>query len=133
MFQKTNNPCQQGTVGLGAAIAYFTAQNQVVSVPLNDSQKYDLVVDDGEGLLKVQVKTTLHTKPNGNYEVSIKTSGGNQSWSGVANFFDPDEVDVLFILCSNGDMYCLPTHVIKCKSSITLGKKYEQWKVTWEG
>ncbi len=129
MFQKTNNPCQQGTVGLGAAIAYFTAQNQVVSVPLNDSQKYDLVVDDEEGLLKVQVKTTYCKSPSGAYCASLRTCGGNQSWSGVANFFDNTAVDILFVLCEDGSAYCIPAHNITCKSSITLGKKYEKYKI----
>jgi hypothetical protein len=53
------NPCLQGRIGLGAAIAWFCEAGYEVAIPLNDSQPYDLVVEDAEGrLLKVQVKTT---------------------------------------------------------------------------
>jgi hypothetical protein len=40
-----------GNIGLGEAIAYFTGAMMTVSVPLNDSQPYDLIVDDGKSLL----------------------------------------------------------------------------------
>jgi len=129
MFQKTNNSRQQGTVGLGAAIAYFTQLNQVVSVPLNDSQEYDLVVDVDGKLLKVQVKTTGHKTPHGVYAAMLKTSGGNQSWSGVAKFFDTSKIDILFVLCGDGTMYSIPCNSIINKTSINLGKKYEKFKV----
>lgn len=47
-----------GNAGLGRAIAHFTKLGQTVCVPLTDSQKYDLIVDDGTRLLKVQVKAS---------------------------------------------------------------------------
>lgn len=66
---------QQGNAGVGQAIAYYTSQGYTVSIPLNDTQKYDLIVDDGESLRRVQVKTTTHVKPSGFYGVTLKTSG----------------------------------------------------------
>ena len=33
----------QGNVGLGKAIEYFTSHSIPVCIPLNDTQKYDLV------------------------------------------------------------------------------------------
>lgn len=35
----------QGNLGLGRAIAYYTAHCIPVLIPLNDTQKYDIVVD----------------------------------------------------------------------------------------
>lgn len=43
IFEHCKNTKEQGTIGLGKAIAYFTSRGFVVSIPLNDSQDYDLV------------------------------------------------------------------------------------------
>ena len=61
----------QGNLGLGRAIAYYTANCIPVLIPLNDTQKYDIAIDK-EGLKRVSVKTTQHQTSNGNYEVSLK-------------------------------------------------------------
>lgn len=52
MFDKTIGTKGQGNVGIAAAILYFTKQGCTVSVPLNDSQDYDLVVDLNNELKK---------------------------------------------------------------------------------
>ena len=49
----------QGNLGLGRAIAYYTANCVPVLIPLNDTQKYDIAIDK-EGLKRVSVKTTQH-------------------------------------------------------------------------
>ena len=48
----------QGNLGLGRAIAYYTAHCIPVLIPLNDTQKYDIVVDK-EGLKRVSDYSTL--------------------------------------------------------------------------
>ena len=58
MFGNVNNFKQQGNIGMAYAIAYYTKLGYVVSIPLTDSQDYDLIIDTGIKLLKVQVKTT---------------------------------------------------------------------------
>ena len=40
-----------GNAGLAMAIAYFGSNGYTVSVPLNDTQDYDLVVDMGGSVL----------------------------------------------------------------------------------
>jgi hypothetical protein len=52
------NSNQKGNIGVGIAISYFSSQLKTVSLPLNDSQPYDIVVEFPDGLKKVQVKTT---------------------------------------------------------------------------
>ena len=42
---KFSNSKKQGDWGLGRAIAYFTLKEYTVSVPLTESQDYDLIVD----------------------------------------------------------------------------------------
>lgn len=36
---------EKGNSGLGMAIAYFSTNNYTVSIPLNDTQDYDLVIE----------------------------------------------------------------------------------------
>jgi len=128
MFNAKNSKIQ-GNIGIGKAISYFTSLHQIVSIPLNDSQDYDLIVDDGKELKRVQVKTTGHKNPSGSYEALLKTSGGNSSWNGVAKFFNTNKVEILFIMCDNSDCYCIPTSIIKNTSTITVDKKYKEYKI----
>lgn len=77
LFDSCSNTKMQGNIGLGTAIAYFTRNHYTISVPLNDSQDYDLIVDDGVKLYKVQIKTTrVRTKRN-RYQVNLRVCGGN--------------------------------------------------------
>ena len=55
---KFNTNKERGNTGLGIAIAYFTANGYTVSIPLNDTQDYDLVIDKNNELETVQVKAT---------------------------------------------------------------------------
>ena len=68
-----NDNKNKGRAGLSLAIAYFGCNGYTVSLPLNDTQDYDLIVDDGKKLYKVQVKATGQKKENGNYICSLRT------------------------------------------------------------
>lgn len=108
---------QRGNAGLSYAIAYFGCNGYTVSVPLNDTQDYDLVVDDGVSLKKVQVKATSQID-RGEYVVSLRSCGGTK---GVAykNVKDTD-IDLLFVLCSNMDAYLIPKDVLTQSSELKL-------------
>ena len=56
MYFNTNK--QKGNCGLGMAIAYFSTKGYTVSIPLNDTQDYDLIVEKNWILQRVQVKAT---------------------------------------------------------------------------
>ena len=76
IFNECTNSQSQGNVGMGQAIAYYTQKGQTVSIPLNDCQEYDLVVEYPDGLKKVQVKTTKSKAPSGRYVVGLRTMSG---------------------------------------------------------
>ena len=57
-FRTFANPRRQGNAGLGIAIAYFSRVGAEVAIPLTDTQRYDLIIENGSGLERVQVKTT---------------------------------------------------------------------------
>lgn len=126
MFLKLNT-VKQGTVGVGAAIYEFTKRDWCVSVPVNDIQPYDLVVDDGEGLKKVQVKTTRY-KENSKYVVQLKSVRPNRTANNIRRF-DSSEVDYLFILCEDETQYLIPANTITVGASLALGTKYDGYMV----
>lgn len=130
LFDKCKNTKQQGNIGLGKAIQYFTLSGYTVSIPLNDSQDYDLIVDDGHHLLKIQVKTTKFCTKSGYYNVNLRVLGGNSKHNYVHKKGNEVVYDILFVVCDNNDIYMIPKNVIKdMKSSITLGEHYNQFKV----
>lgn len=123
---KKLNTKKQGDVGVGMAIAHFVAFGITVSIPLTDSQDYDIVIDL-DGLKKVQVKTTTYIR-KGEYEVMLKTCGGNKTGSSIKTFCGKS-LDYLFILTESGNKYLIPTNIETPKHSLRLGKKYDIYKV----
>lgn len=122
------NPRKQGDIGVGAAIAWFMGHGYDVCVPLSESQPYDLVVDDGERLQRVQVKTTTAKSPYGRYHVELRTLGGNQSYHTVKHF-DSSRIDLLFVLTDEGDRYVIPAESLTTRSGINLGSRYHRFRV----
>ncbi len=117
----------QGEVGLADAIAWFTRTGWTVSLPLIDNQSYDLVVDDGEALHRVQVKTSTCRTPAGGLAVELRTNGGNQSRSTSAPF-DASSCDLLYVLTDDG-RWLIPTQEISARCSLTLGRKWQAFAV----
>ena len=125
MLKDKKNSRKQGDVGLGSAIAWFTSKGHTVCIPLTDSQKYDLIIDDGE-LKRVQVKTT-YFKDGKHYVAALKTCGGNRTMQKIKNFNDAN-ADLVFILTEDSDRYLIPSKVLP-KTAVTLYKKYDKYKL----
>jgi hypothetical protein len=86
------NTKQQGAIGVAKAIAYYTGLGYAVFIPVSDVSRYDLVVDDGNGPKRIEVKSTVQMQGR----VQLRTLGGNQSWNGVVKFISPDDCDEVF-------------------------------------
>jgi hypothetical protein len=120
------NPRDQGMIGFTDAMAYFGARGYDICVPLIDNQPYDLVIDDGARLQKVQVKTTTFRRQR--FVVQLATHGGNQSFH-TRKAFDPSLCDLLYVLTDAWDRYVIPTSVITARSSLTLGARMQPYRV----
>ena len=119
----------QGNMGLGKAIDYFTSHGYPVALPLNDTQKYDLIVDMN-GLQRVSVKTSRYS-PKGDgvvFEVGLKNTGGASGKSVIRNF-DNTTCDYVFIYTADESLYLIPAADITSKSTITVGNKWTEYKV----
>lgn len=126
----SNYKSHQGNVGLGRAIAYYTANCITVLLPLNDTQKYDLVIEKDGKLQRVSVKTTQGTNNTGKYyKVQMKNSGGGSHKSTIRNF-DNTTCDIVFIVTVEGTMYEIPSNLINVNSSLTLNEDWNDYIVT---
>jgi len=126
-FRKHGNSRVQGDAGLGVAIAYFSRIGVRVGIPLTDSQPYDLMIDDGAQLSRVQVRTTTWKRGNF-YFVSLKTVGAN-STQVITKLFDSSAYEWLFVVCGDATVFLIPTPAIVARHSILLGRRYERFRL----
>lgn len=125
MFFSTNK--EKGNSGLGMAIAYFSTNGYTVSIPLNDTQDYDLVIEKNGILETVQVKSTgCKTKYNV-YQVALKSCGGTKGDT-YKTLIDT-QVDYLFILTEEMKMYFIPCNKIFNKTTLNLSNEYLKYEV----
>ena len=95
---------------------------------LIDAQAYDLVVDGGSGLQRVQVKTTTYRSPYGVHVASLATRGGNQSFH-TSKPFDPSLSDLLYILTDTAERFLIPTSAVRSRVTLNLGERMRTYLV----
>ena len=100
MVFETNQ--DKGRAGMSAAIAYFGMNGYTVSIPLNDTQWYDLVVEKDGNFQTVQCKATGSAAG----EISLRSCGGTKGSVYDSVFNHP--VDLLFCLDKEQHMYVIP-------------------------
>ena len=125
MVADTNK--QRGNCGLGIAIAYFSTNGYTVSIPLNDTQDYDLLIDKDGKIENVQVKYTSCKTKYGVYQLALKSCGGTKGKT-YKTVLDTN-VDYLFAVTENVDMYMIPVKELKNRSTINLCEKLACYKV----
>lgn len=111
------NTKQKGSYAVGLAIAYYTKLGYIVSVPLNDSQDYDLIVDNGK-IETVQIKFTGSKGVSGNYQVGLRSISGTtkKEYKAVGD----TNVDILFIVTNDSNIIILPIKEIVVRTQITI-------------
>lgn len=119
LFDNAINSKKQGDIGMCYAMAYYSKLGWTISIPITDSQDYDLIVDNGTRLFKVQVKTTKSISPS-----------GNRSGTGKCKDFSENSSDLLFALTDSGECYSIPRSEISAVSSVVLGDRYLPYRVT---
>lgn len=121
------NSKQKGNLGVGQAINHFLSIGYIVSLPINDSQPYDLIVDFPDiGLKKIEIKTTLEVTKRRIPRVDLRSTGGNQSRNYCMSF-NPKHCDFVFVHAPNHGCWLIPSD--DCKNSMNLGEKYIQFKI----
>lgn len=121
------NTKQFGNIAIGKAINYFLSKGYIVSLPINDSQSYDLVVEIDHKLNKIQVKMTSQKNDNNFFLVDLRSTGGNQSRNTIKHF-DKNSCDYVFACTTENTTFLIPSEVCN-KHSVSLGEKYIKYKV----
>lgn len=105
----------------------FLRIGYTVSIPLNDTQDYDLIVEKDGMIQSVQVKSTgCKTKYNV-YQVPLKSCGGTHGTT--YKTYKDTCVDLLFILTSDKKMYLIPKEHISNKSTINVSDKIASYEI----
>lgn len=81
------------------AINYFTLQGYTISLPLNDTQWYDMVIEKNNIFQTVQCKCTFTQDDT----IILKSSGGTKG-EVYDNIINHPELDYLF--CVNKELNC---------------------------
>lgn len=121
---------EKGRAGLVAAIAYFGMNGYTVSIPVNDTQDYDLVVEMNNAFYKVQCKSTNSKTHSGNYQVKLETWGGANGGTRYSRIKDGSS-NLLFVLTGEQSMYVIPVSEITQSSIMVLNDNCEKYRVTF--
>jgi hypothetical protein len=100
------------------AATWFTLRGCAVAFPLESTQ-YDLLADTPEGIRRVQVKTTTFGHKNG-WQVGVGHHPDTHSKKGRRLAYDPDQIDLFFIVDGDMTMYLIPSRAIAGRVGILL-------------
>jgi hypothetical protein len=124
------SPRRQGDLGEFSAMEWLGSKGYWLWVPVGHSPDYDLIADDGEALLRVQVKTSTQHSPKGRWRIAVCTRGGNQSWNGLVKRFTGTRCDRLFVLVADGRRWFIPAGAVEAGTALMLGgPKYSEFEV----
>ena len=119
MVFETNK--DKGRAGLSAAIAYFGMNGYNVSIPLNDTQDYDLVIEKNNVFQKVQCKAT----GSQDGKIDFRITSGKQNGQTTGNLLNTN-IDILFCLNQNQTMFCIPFEdILKCGNTSSIKLREE--------
>ena len=129
-FDNATTNTKQGDMGEARAIYEYTRLGYTVLTPLTDSDKFDIVIYDGEKFLRVQSKTSTQKKKGGGYEVQLRQTGGNTKKHTSRNRHEND-YDILFVLLEDGRCFSIPAPILnKATVSIIVGNtKYNEYQI----
>ena len=109
---------------------WLASKGAHIYVPVGHSPDVDLIAELDGIVLRIEVKTTTRRSGGGRWSVMIATRGGNQSWNGVAKYFDRERCDYLFVHVGDGQRWFIPTGAVDCKSQLTVGgAKYSEFEI----
>lgn len=94
------NTKQVGDTSESLVLAELTRRGYQVSVPFGDNDRYDLVVDDGDALYRVQVKTGWREDGCVRFKTGSRTTTDGRP---TVEDYTADEVDAFAVRCRESD------------------------------
>jgi hypothetical protein len=108
------------------AATWFALRGCAVSLPIEPTG-YDLLAHTPEGIRRVQVKTTTCRSKDG-WTASVGHHPDTHSKKGYRVAYDPDEIDLFFIVDGDMIMYLIPSRAIAGRVGILL-RTYQKYTV----
>jgi hypothetical protein len=93
---------RKGDIAVAQAIATFTRKGYDISTPLTESAAYDLIIDTGKELKRLQVRFT------GSTEVDLRRVHSNSSGY-VVKKTPENAYDWLYVLTATGKEFLIPS------------------------
>lgn len=106
---------QIGRIGLTMAINYFTVKGYTISLPINDTQWYDLIIEKDGIFETVQCKATQTIDGT----IDFRSTGGTKGTE-YDNLKNHSELDWLFCVDKDLNMWLFPVKELTNKNRITL-------------
>ena len=106
---------QIGRIGLTMAINYFTVKGYTVSLPINDTQWYDLIIEKDGVFETVQCKATQTIDGT----IDFRSTGGTKGTE-YDNLKNHSELDWLFCVDKDLNMWLFPVKELTNKNRIKL-------------
>ncbi|TCC32742.1 group I intron-associated PD-(D/E)XK endonuclease [Kribbella speibonae] len=99
------------------AMAWFTLHGCAVALPM-EPEVYDLLVTTTDGVRRVQVKSSERSGRDGHWQVGIGRRPYVLDKSATKMPYDPDDIDLFFIVLGDGHLYVIPSSVLAGRTSI---------------
>ncbi|MEU8223115.1 group I intron-associated PD-(D/E)XK endonuclease [Kribbella sp. NPDC048915] len=100
------------------AMAWFTLRGCSVALPI-EPQAYDLLVTTSGGIQRVQVKSCATPSKRGYWHVGIGRRPYTLDKTAGKLPYDPDSIDLFFIVLGDGSIYVVPSAVLAGRTSIS--------------
>jgi hypothetical protein len=93
------------------AMAWFSLRGCPVALP-TEPQEYDLLVTTANGIQRVQVKTCSARDARGRWQVGVGRRPYVLDKSAGKMPYDPDSLDLFFIVLGDGSIFVIPSSVL---------------------
>lgn len=93
------------------AMAWFAMRGCAVALPV-EPQEYDLLVTTTKGIQRVQVKSCASRNGKGGWTVGVGRRPYVLDKSASKVPYDPDSLDLFFIVLGDGSIYVIPSSVL---------------------
>jgi len=122
------NSKQKGSLVEAAAVSRFYKMGYEVLIPFGNRRPYDLVVDNGVKLLKVQCKFAGFSSRDG-HVAHLTVCGGNQSFN-TRRKYEKEDFDLLYIYTQDNREFLLNWPEVECASYLRVdASKYDKYKI----
>jgi hypothetical protein len=127
VFSEPFRPETLRTAASALAMAWFTLRGCAVALPV-EPEPYDLLVTTSKGIQRVQVKTCASRNGKGYWNVGVGRRPYVLDKSAGKMPYDPDSIDLFFILLGDGSIYVIPGSVLAGRVGIS-AESYTPYRV----